>query len=176
MKQVKVLIAHSEKDVKEEIRNNIKDTYVVSGHGPNDKENFITTDKIYLLSAGEIFRDVTQDECEGIFLESYPYDCRGYDLDNFTDSVMTRQLDYYENKEVTTCSCTNAPLKEIALEYVPDEQYYWARYMWWLRSVFSDHSFSSGVGNFDDVGHASIFSVQLGSSDEFGVSPAFRIG
>ena len=45
----------------ESIKNSIVDTFVVSGHGLNDTSNFITTDKIYLLSPKEIAISVTYD-------------------------------------------------------------------------------------------------------------------
>ena len=40
----------------EELKENIKDTYVVSGHGSTSGEtNFTTTDKVYLLSTKEVW-------------------------------------------------------------------------------------------------------------------------
>ena len=61
-----------------EIKNAIIDTTVVSGHGPNDTENFTSTDKLYLLAPREIW---------------YYASDTAYDL--------TRQLDYYKNLGVS---------------------------------------------------------------------------
>ena len=55
-----------------DLHNVIIDTTVVSGHGSRETENFISTDKIYLLSAPEI-----------------------WDTDIDTSYNYTRQLDYY---------------------------------------------------------------------------------
>ncbi len=63
-----------------ELRNLIIDTNVVSGHGDRDSSNFITTDKLYLLSRKEIWNDSDYDTAQGA----------------------TRQLDYYNTKGVTT--------------------------------------------------------------------------
>ena len=61
-----------------EIKNAIIDTTVVSGHGPEDTENFTSTDKLYLLAPREIW---------------YYASDTAYDL--------TRQLDYYKNLGVS---------------------------------------------------------------------------
>mgnify|MGYP004644041857 FL=1 len=64
----------------EELRKVIKETKVVSGHGSTSgEENFTSTDKIYLLSAHEVWSDERD---------------TAYDV--------TRQLDYYTNLKVTT--------------------------------------------------------------------------
>ena len=62
-----------------ELQNVIIDTKVISGHGSVDTSNFISTDKIYLLSSKEIWN--------------------GNEYDSAVDS--TRQLDFYANKGVT---------------------------------------------------------------------------
>ena len=61
-----------------ELKNAIIDTTVVSGHGPEDTENFTSTDKLYLLAPREIW---------------YYASDTAYDL--------TRQLDYYKNLGVS---------------------------------------------------------------------------
>ena len=58
-----------------ELKNVIKNTTVVSGHGPNDSNNFTTTDKLYLLSTKEI----------------------GLNADYDTAKNETRILDYYNS-------------------------------------------------------------------------------
>ncbi|MBR7042164.1 MAG: hypothetical protein IKI04_01545, partial [Bacilli bacterium] len=49
-----------------EIKNGIIDTIVISGHGSNDSNNFSTIDKLYLLSAHEIYEDDDGDTNSGI--------------------------------------------------------------------------------------------------------------
>ena len=58
------------------LKDEIITTYVVSGHGINDSNNFITTDYLYLLSSLEVNGNTTYDT---------------------VDSSLTRQLDYYKN-------------------------------------------------------------------------------
>lgn len=65
-----------------ELQNVIIDTTVVSGHGANDSTNFISIDKIYMLSVSEVAKD---DEMSIVD----------------TASTSTRLLDYYENLGVT---------------------------------------------------------------------------
>ena len=74
-----------------EIKNAIIDTTVVSGHGPNDTENFTSTDKLYLLAPKEIYTD---------FNGSYD-----------TAKDLTRTLDYYTNIGVTTSNYSGAKKK-----------------------------------------------------------------
>ena len=70
-----------------ELSSKIKDdTTVVSGHGKNDTENFITTDKLYLLSPQEVWGEKF--------------------YQNDTAEAETRQLDYYANIGVTTSNCS----------------------------------------------------------------------
>ena len=71
-----------------ELKNAIIDTTVISGHGVADTENFISTDKLYLLSPKEIYSDYS-----------------GVD-DSAKD--LTRTLDYYTNIGVTTSSYNEA--------------------------------------------------------------------
>ena len=95
----------------EELKTNIIDTYVVSGHGSTSGEtNFKTTDKIYLLSTKEVWGK------EGTS-NTIKYD---------TGETETRQLDYYKSIGVTTNSYTGA-IKKLNGS---------ANY-WWLRSANS---------------------------------------
>ena len=69
-----------------DLQNVIAKTKVVSGHGKNEGEtNFTSTDKIYLLSAHEVYEDGTSK----ISTSDTAYN-------------NTRQLDYYKSKGVTT--------------------------------------------------------------------------
>ena len=69
----------------DDLKNVIMDTIVVSSRGLKDSSNFKSTDKLYLLSLKEIYKD-------------------------YSDSIgsLTRQLDYYKNNNVTSSSCSDA--------------------------------------------------------------------
>ncbi|MBR6137634.1 MAG: hypothetical protein IKQ06_05715 [Bacilli bacterium] len=125
----------------EPVRSNMLTTRVISGHGPDDPNNFITYDKIYYLSMVEI----------------YGTDTHGGELYDNVSTSETRQLDYYS---ITNTSLTNkAPAKK-TLDSVSKS--------WWLRSadttsnqsfldVYKDGSITS---NFSD-------NYQIGSSPAF---------
>ena len=81
----------------EDLRNVIIDTKVVSGHGSDDTSNFTSTDKLYLLSAHEVYED-------------------NFDRDSAYDK--TRQLDYYAEKGVTTNSYSGAIKKYNSSNYM----------------------------------------------------------
>ena len=71
-----------------DLQNIIVETKVISGHGlTNGETNFETQDKLYLLSAKEVY---------GV---KYQYD---------TVDLETRQLDYYKNEGVSTSSYSGA--------------------------------------------------------------------
>lgn len=93
-----------------ELRNGIIDTFVVSGHGPEDSSNFTSTDKLYLLSTKEVWGK------EGTFNVIY----------NDTAEAETRQLDYYKSQGVTTSNNSGAI-----------KQYNGAYSEWWLRAAGS---------------------------------------
>ena len=96
----------------EELRNVIIETKVVSGHGSTSGEtNFTSTDKIYLLSAHEVWEDGTSNQVS-IGVTTY---------DN------TRQLDYYKNIGVTTNNYS-----------VTIKKYTGSGYNWWLRAARSN--------------------------------------
>ena len=93
----------------EDLRNVIIDTTVISGHGSTTGEtNFTSTDKIYLLSAHEVWEDGTSNQVSG----------------RDTANNNTRQLDYYKSKGVTTDSFSGAIKKHDSSNSI-----------WWLRSV-----------------------------------------
>ena len=70
------------------LRSGIINTTVVSSYGSYDSSNFTSTDKLYLLSPGEVFTDW-----------SSQYD---------KARSLTRTLDYYTSKGTTTKSCNDA--------------------------------------------------------------------
>lgn len=107
----------------EELRNGIIDTLVVSGHGSRDSNNFITTDKLYVLDAREVYGTT--------FNDSYN-----------TARSFERQLDYYLSVGVTTSNYSGVVKRQSGT----------ARY-WWLRSAGGSSSSNfysiSGSGTWD---------------------------
>ena len=98
----------------EELRNVIKDTKVVSGHGSTTGEtNFTSTDKIYLLSSHEVYEDGTSNQVSS----------------KDTAYNQTRQLDYYKNLGVTTSSYSGV-----------EKKYNNSISGWWLRAPDSSDS------------------------------------
>ena len=97
-----------------DLRNAIIDTTVVSGHGPDDAENFTSTDKLYLLVPGEILSDwKTNSEAS-------------YD----TAKDLTRTLDYYTAQGVTTSNRSGAIKKNGTSDAI-----------WWLRAANSRYTY-----------------------------------
>lgn len=70
-----------------DLQNIIINTKVVSGHGSEDSTNFISTDKIYLLSGKEVW---------------------DYNGNSETSNSQSRQLDYYKNNGTTQSNYTSA--------------------------------------------------------------------
>ena len=122
-----------------ELKNVIIDTKTVSGYGSDDANNFTSPeDKLYLLAPKEIYSD---------FSNQY---------DSAAD--LTRQLDYYNIKSVTTSS--------YAAKKNSEGNAYW----WWLRSA------GSGISNgFYSVDNSGGWYSNIANYKD-GVSPAFRIG
>ena len=93
------------------LKNAIINTLVVSSHGPDDSNNFITIDKLYLLAVHEVFN--------------------GPDNDNpmkYSDTAYnsTRQLNYYEELNVTNSNYSGTI-----------KQNNGTNTWWWLRSAAS---------------------------------------
>ena len=112
-----------------DLQNVIAKTKVVSGHGSTTGEtNFASTDKIYLLSAHEVWEDGTSNQVS-------TYD---------TAYNQTRQLDYYKNLGVDTDSYSGAKKK-----------YNTSNSRWWLRAARSSYvDRFLYVSNTGDWGHA----------------------
>ena len=103
------------------LRNAIVNTTIVSGHGSTTGEtNFVTTDKLYLLSTHEVWEEVDGNA--------------NYD----TAYNNTRQMDYYASQGVTSSSYSGA-IKQYSGSYS------W----WWLRSAgsYDIYNFHSVGGN-----------------------------
>ncbi len=129
-----------------ELKSGIIDTTVVSGHGSTSGEaNFTSTDKLFLLSAHEVWVDVDGDSTRGIDYYDTAYN-------------NTRQLDYYANLGVTASNYSGA------IKQRNGSDSYWR-----LRSAYSSttNSFNS-VSNYGSWNYG-------GANVAFGVSPAFRI-
>ena len=110
-----------------DLRNVIADTTVVSGHGSTSEEtNFTSTDKIYLLSSKEVWRNCTQSDC--------------YD----TATSVTRQLEYYSNKSLLT---SNNPNDNVIKNYNGTAS------AWWLRTA--DSVDNNGFFGVHQYGHGS---------------------
>ena len=92
-----------------DLQSAIIDTKVVSGHGSSDRDNFISTDKLYLLSTAEVWAQGTSNT-----------------IINDTGRDNTRQLDYYFAQGVTTSNYSGA-IKQL------NGSNYW----WWLRTAIS---------------------------------------
>ena len=130
----------------------IIDTNVISGHGSSDTNasradgNWESTDKLYLLSAHEVYED-------GISISISTFD---------TAWNNTRQLDYYKARNVTADGHWSSAMKW----YNINEMAYW----WWLRAANStNNSFFFSVNSY---GHW----TATNASNNSGFAPAFRIG
>ena len=135
-----------------ELRDAIIDTKVVSGHGNGDttgtlaNNNFGSTDKVYLLSTSEVWGT-------------------GLSYDTAGGETITRQLDYYKNRNVTTSNYS-----------ISRKQNGGSYSYWWLRSAPSNRS--NGFYNvYCDGGWSSSGGwYEPNAIDTCGVSPAFRLG
>ena len=124
----------------QELKSVIITTETVSGHGKEDTNNFTSSDKLYLLAPKEIYSDW-----------SYQYDLA---------KDLTRQLDYYNSKGVTTSSYEAAIKKNSA----------GTANFWWLRSANS-YYYSIFYAVSTNGGWGNIY-----ARSTYSVSPAFRIG
>ena len=105
-----------------DLKNIIIDTKVVSGYGKYETENFVSTDKLYLLSTSEIWEN-------------------GFSGDKAKD--LTRQLDYYKEKGVT-----NKNYSAVIKKLDNSNEYWWLRpefssaYGFYLVNKTGGYSFS----------------------------------
>lgn len=99
----------------------ITDTKVISGHGRDDKNNKRTdgnwesTDKLYLLSAHEVYEDGTSNQVSS----------------KDTAWNNTRQLDYYKARNVNADGHWSSAMKVYGIN---------ERDVWWLRTANSDYT------------------------------------
>ena len=80
--------------IPDEIKDEIIDTTVVSGHGKSDTENFTSTDKLYLLSTAEVWAQGSSNT-----------------ISDDAARDVTRQLDYYKNLGTSTTNRSGAVKK-----------------------------------------------------------------
>ena len=134
------------------LRNAISKTYVISGHGYVDSDNFVTEDKLYLLTLNEVYGD----------LANYPDITPGS-----TDVNQTWQLDYYKDvigANYNKC-CNNHNCPEIAKKINGSKE------IWWTRTATSGtHGYFDAIYTDGSSGYPSA------QWDVPGASPAFRIG
>ncbi len=104
------------------VKNNVKDTVTISGHGATAGEtNFTSTDKIYLLSSREVW---------------------GLNTSSDTAVNETRQLDYYQEQGVTSTNYSGA-IKKYASGSASN---------WLLRSPVSNYTgYFICVGNSGSI-------------------------
>ena len=131
----------------QELKEIIIQTKVVSGYGSNDTSNFVTNDKIYLLSGKEIYQDYN-------------------DFDEST--ALTRTLDYYKNKNNTL----KAPYSSVKKNGT-SKSFWWLRSAATVDNVNFYFIKESG----DTNGAETTGYLHFGNASRMnGVSPAFRIG
>ena len=136
----------------EDLRNVIKATKVVSGHGYGDNNaeredgNWESEDKIYLLSAHEVWEDRTSNQVSS----------------KDTAWNNTRQLDYYKARNVTADGHFSNTMKWYNINEIA--------YSWWLRAAGS-----SNIYYFLTVLDSGYWSSDIASYSS-GFAPAFRIG
>ena len=128
----------------------IIDTKVISGHGSASGEtNFTSIDKLYLLSAHEVYEDGTSNQVSS----------------KDTAWNNTRQLDYYKARNVTADGHWSSAMKGYGIDEMDT---------WWLRTAYS-----YGNDTFltvDADGNCSIISATGANGFAPGLAPAFRIG
>ena len=135
-----------------DLRSVIIDTYTVSGHGKEDTGtrsdgNFESTDKLYLLTAGEIYSNCLTEDCS---------DTASYQ----NGATTTRQLDYYHSIGVSKSSYSGAI-----------KQHDGSNSWWWLRAANPSSSYHA-KGVPANGSYYSVYSTRV----DGGVAPAFRIG
>lgn len=126
----------------DDLQNVIIDTNIISGSGYGDTKNYLTVDKIYLLSVPEIFKETPED------------------ID--TAYNQTRQLDYYNNYNVMLDRSNQIPQKKYDNATLSEQNY------WWLRSAYTETNNFFLVfdnGDFGGVGVSS--NVALGFAPAF---------
>ena len=136
------------KQLPSDLQSVIVNTKVISGHGSNETSNFTSTDKLYLLSATEVWGDWT-----GMWNSwSGTGASTGTEVDTAKNS--SRQLDYYVSKGTTYNNYSATEKKDGKISY-----------FWWHRSArYNDDIQFYGMRGY---GYA---------YRDGGISPAFKVG
>lgn len=122
-----------------DLKSGVISTYTVAGYGSRDTSNFTSNEKIFLLAPGEIYKN--------------------WSNSNDTARTLTRQLDYYNQKNVTTSSYSSAI-----------KNYNNTSTEWWHRSATNED------GNSFFITYSNGSSGIEYAIESLGISPAFRIG
>ena len=120
------------------LRDAIINTKVISNHGRSDNKNIESIDKLYLPSVTEVLGESNN-------------------LLNESTSNLTRQLDYYKDRNIKNSYNATKKYNETATH-------------WWLRSTVEGDS--GGFIMITDGGEM----MNPTATNLYGVSPAFRIG
>ena len=110
-----------------DLRSSIIDTTVVSGYGTDDTANFVSTDKLYLLSGTELYMD--------------------FSTTSDTAMDLTRTLDYYKNIGVTESNCS-----EVIKKNGTSASFWWLRTASSWTNYFFIFVFNDGSWNGDSAG------------------------
>ena len=122
-----------------ELRDGIINTTVISSYGSEDNKNFISTDKIYLLSSAEVWKQEASNM-----------------INNDSAREVTRQLDYYNKFNVSSNNYGYA--KKTNKNGMP---------YWWLRSANSDYNDIFYVVSINGEWSSQSASAVLGVSPAF---------
>ena len=127
-----------------DLQNVMATTKVISGHGKTTGEtNFETQDKLYLLSAHEVWEDGTSNQVST----------------KDTSYNNTKQLDYYKNQGVTANNYAGAIKK-----------YKESNYYWWLRSANSIDASSFRYVRKDGYWYGGTANISSGVSPAFRIA------
>ena len=147
-----------------DLKNAIIDTTVVSGHGSTSgEENYISSDKLYLLSPAEICAESISSSNN---ITNTKFNINIFSLPipepievNGNDSArnLTKQLDYYKKMGVTIHNNHEAIKKNGTSSDI-----------WWLRTATSNYNHFFYYVSSDNVSGSY-------ASSSYGISPAFRI-
>ena len=162
------------------LKNELANTKVVTGHNYDESSNYVTTDKLYLLSTHEIWKAVDNEPNGGIDYCDTAYN-------------QTRQLDYYAKLSLAT----NSGWGDIIDQAAATKTYYSSVYDetypmgWWTRTpiyrtvtdytqeetielkfYYAESDWPASTG---DTKNSYTDSTTLNATSTLGVSPAFKL-
>ena len=150
-----------------ELKSSIIDNKVISGHGKKDNSNFMTKDKLYLLSSvevwGEAFEDTQSNNNNNNYLKKPLSVTRNKNNSSKINQLSHKSISNYNYMNVNSYNYSCAIKK-----------YNNENFNWWLRSALfypeDTYTSSFNIVYKDGENYSSLVRV------ENGVSPAFRIG